>query len=323
MHRNVGVFIIGLAAIANLHAGYIQIGGNTGLTSTNSNGMVGTTGGFGENAYGSTLWQGTAGGVNETGSGVLCAGATVSTCSATTGMPSGEASNEFAAANGVTFSMLNEQIGNTNENLWVAPQDGTSTVTIPIGIFGVTNAYTMINDEYGVANQSPTTVTFDFLNPANDLTFTLVNGTVIRDTFDCTGGTGLGVNCTQYASSLVTTNMYGENGASLGAIAPTVTPNVTAFNVWTGTYSYGTGNYTNTNGNLYLDAQDFYLGPASANDTLESIVISDTAGSAVKTSRDGLSAITVQTTSAPEPSTVVLFVTGIGAVAMRRRPNQL
>jgi len=74
---------------------------------------------------------------------------------------------------------------------------------------------------------------------------------------------------------------------------------------------------------LYLDAQDFYLGPASANDTLESIVISDTAGSAVKTSRDGLSAITVQTTSAPEPSTVVLFVTGIGAVAMRRRRNQL
>jgi hypothetical protein len=195
--------------------------------------------------------------------------------------------------------------GDSNSNVWAAPNTGTSSITIPIGIFGVTNVYTMLNDEYGVVGGTPTTVQFNFSNGSYE-SFTLVNGQTIADSFDCIGGT-----CPTYATTL--------SGGTYAETAGTDTGGtVSAFEVWAGTYGGpGTGAYNNTNGDINLDAQNFSLGSTAAGLTLTNVVITDTAGGTVKVSRDELSAITVQTT--PEPSTIFLVTAGIGAVGLLRR----
>lgn len=317
MFRNFALIAVGLAGIANLNASYIQIGGNTGLTSSN---VTGST--FVEAAYAGTNFQGTT----PTGSNgsVLCAGATIGTCTsqANSATPMGEPSNEFATGNGVTFALINES---TNLGVWAAPNTGTNSMTVTLNIFGVTNVYTLLNDEYGVNGSSPTTVKFTFSDTSTE-TFTLVNGKVIREAIQCTGGSGLTTcNNQNWASTLDTTNMYGLNGALIGAITPTTTANVTAFNVWSGTYTGGTANRANTTGNLYMDAQNFYLGSAASGLTLVNMTITDTAGGVSQISRDLLSAVTVQTASGatPEPSTGLLIASAVGGFAwIRRRRKQ-
>jgi hypothetical protein len=318
MFRHVAIFTIALAGIVNLNAGQIMVGGNSGLTS--ASGTTETTTGSASTAglqpYNSTLYQG----VSSPGytSGNLCAGATTSTCASTTGYPNGETNNEFLSGNGVTFAMINQTISGVGEGVWAATNTAgtgavpvTSTITIPIGIFGVTNVETMLNDQFGLASTSDTTVQFVFTNPAFNETFTLMNGTVIRDTYSCTTGT-----CPTYATGLDTTHMFDINGNSLGLIGATTTANVTAFNLWSGTYTSTAGAYNGTSGNLYLDAQNFYLGSFASNQTLASIVITDT-NTAAKQSRIGLSAVTLLAT--PEPSTIFLIGAGIAGIGLLRR----
>jgi hypothetical protein len=327
MFRYIAILIVGSVTIANLCAGpvQIQIGGNTGLTNTyNVSGNDITQSGVPESAYAGTLFTGTGATAAGSNGSVLCAGATQGTCTAqaSSAVPAGEPNNEFATSNGVTFSMINQP--GTSDAVWATMPSGTNTITIPIGIFGVTNVYTMLNDEFGIVNANTTDVTFDFANPAEDETFDLVDGTVIRDDFDCTGGSGLSTcQSFNYATTL-SSNAYSELGCVIGSggCAAAGSPDVTAFNVWTGSYGQGAGHYINTTGNLFLDAQDFYLGSNGVNTVLTQIVITDTAGSTPQVSRDGLSAITVEA-SAPEPSTVFLAMTGIGVVGfIRRRRNQ-
>jgi hypothetical protein len=308
-------------AIATSYAGSVTfIGGNAGLTT--SSGI--TVSGFTQKAYNVTATQGVTT-TAEVGSGVLCAGATTGTCTATTGFPGGEPSNEFASSNGVTFALLNQVVSSTNEGVWVAPNTGTNSITIPIGIFGVTDVDTMLNDEYGVNNATPTTVQFNFGNSTSE-TFTLVNGTVIRDDFNCQGGSGVtACQALNYATTLNIVNGYSTSGGSLGAFGSIAagTAYVKGFNVWTGTYSGGTGSYVNTNGTLNLDAQDFVLGSMAVGQTLTSVTLTDTAGSSSLVSRDFLSGVTVLSSGSsaptPEPSTVLLVMSGLGLVIVGRR----
>jgi hypothetical protein len=225
--------------------------------------------------------------------------------------------------------MINQVVGATNENVWAAPNSGTSSITIPLGIFGVTDVYTMMNDQYGINSATPTTVQFNFGNSTSE-SFTLVNGTVIRDEFNCTGGANVATcQALNYATSLNIVNGYSTTGSSLGAYGSIAagTAYVRAFNVWSGTYGTGTGSYNLTSGTLSLDAQDFQLGSLAVGQTLTSVTITDTAGASTKVSRDILSAITVASSGAaatPEPSTVLLLVGGLGSLvfAGRRRKQQ-
>ena len=327
MFRILSVSAVALAGIMTLNAGQIQLGGANGLTSGTVTFSTTGSGADGLLGYNAATFQSVS--TITGGTGNLCKGpALPNPCAAgnvvavPTAVPNGETtgSGEYATANGVTFSMINQ--GDGVSNAWVASNTGTSTFTIPVGIFGVDSAWTMLNDEYGVSGQSPTTVTFNFGTTASNanagsITFTLVNGTVIRDSLQCTTNT---TNCSQYATSLDTTHMFSTTGASLGAITTTAVPNVTAFNVWSGSYTGGTGNYSGTTGNAYLDAQKFSLGTAYMSDYLVNIVITDASGSTAKVSRDTLSAITID--PAPEPSSVFLLVAGLavmGYFSYRRR----
>jgi len=317
MNRHIAILTLGLAAVVGLSAGTIQIGGTSGLSSTytvvGQGGITATTtatqgggGVFGETTYGKTLAQGTS------------PSATVPAIGST------------LTAGGVTFQMINDSV-NTTDQVWVGtndpaglngnPNPSTTTFTIPMGIFGVTNVYTMLNDTYGVSGANNTDVTFNFgsTGTSGSLTFDLVNGQVIADSWDCLAGSGLATCLTaNYATSL-----SGSTFAYTSSTAVAVGATVQSLGVaWSGTYANTTiTNYANTSGNLFLDAQNFYLGTfASPSTELYNIVITDSNTGAFN-SRTELSAITVaQTVTTPEPSTVFLALAGILAlVALGRR----
>jgi len=318
-------------AMATLNAGPIQlqIGGNNGLTVGTVTQAVtgGATGTVGEAAYIGSLPPSSTSFTRT--SGVPA-----------TGSPNGEvAGGQLLTVNdngtNVTFAMINDS-ANPTANMWLSsntngttgsPIVTTDTILMGgLGVFGVTNVWTMLNDQYGnlaYNNGKNTQVTFNFTTAGGGavapLTFTLTNGVTIRDSVNCTsagGATGTGVGtCTAlgYQNSLDTANNYDPTGA----LNPASGPNVHAFNVWTGTYNTGGGNYANTaNGAVYLDGQNFSLGSAYANDYLTSIqIVGTTTGT--RQSRDVLSAITVGAAT-PEPSTWLLVTAGFGAIGFFR-----
>ncbi len=195
MVRYTGILILGLTAIARLNAGQIAIGsGLNGVNGLTSGTVTATTtatqangGKFGEQSY-------TNGGILQT---------------TTTSTPPPTGGNSLTG-NGITFQMINDSGANASANMWAGTNDiagGTyactpgptctnpnpvsTTFTIPIGIFGVTDVYTMLNDEYAsktanVGNGAgvTTTVQFNFGSASSGLgflgseTFKLVNGTV-------------------------------------------------------------------------------------------------------------------------------------------------
>jgi len=335
MFRNIAIFIISSGVIATLNAGPIQLqigsgtNGANGLTAGTVTQVVtgGATGTVGEAAYiGSLPPSSTA--FTRT-SGVPASG-----------YPNGETpGGQLLTVNdngtNVTFAMINDS-ANPTANMWLssntngtvgAPIVTTDTILMGgLGVFGVSNVWTMLNDQYGSLaynNGQNTQVVFNFTTATGGavtpLTFTLTNGVTIRDSVNCTaagGATGTGVStCTAlgYQNTLDTANSYGTTGG----LNPASGPSVHAFNVWSGTYNTGSGNYANTNnGAVYLDGQNFSLGSAYANDYLTSIqIIGTTTGT--RQSRDVLSAITVQA-STPEPSTWLLLAGGFGVIGFAR-----
>ncbi len=327
--RHIALIAVALAGIANLNASYIQIGGNVGLTSTTlgsgSGGTISTTGGAAQGAYSGSLWSGT--GANNTGSSgtvtgsngsVLCAGpgfpSPTCTTQANSAVPFAEPSDEFATANGVTFALLNQTLTGPTRYMsaWAtANSAGTSSITIPIGIFGVTNVYTMLNDQYGINGSSPITVSFTFDNAADNETFTLVEGTSIRSAVQCLSGSALSACQTAGYANTLGTGSYAESTNS--------SARVSASNVWSGTYTASSGVYANTSGNMYLDMQNFSLAVPST-DTLVSMTITgvSSAFNSGLNSRAVLSAVTVQTAATPEPSTSLLLAAGLGLFAFVR-----
>ena len=322
MHRQIAIITLGLAAVAGLNAGQIQIGsglnGTNGLTSVytvaGQGGITASTtatqasgGTFGETTYAKTLYQN-------------------STLSSTAPTPGSQ-----VTAGGVTFNLINDAISGP-PNFWAGTNDGagvsgnpnpsTTTITIPMGIFGVTNVYTMLNDEYGVSGANNVDVTFNFGagGLGGSLTFDLVNGQVYADSFDCLAGSGLSA-CALNNYAMTVDSVHSFNAAGVQVVPSAGTATVSSLGVaWSGTYSASTlAPYANTSGNLFLDAQNFYLG-SFAGSYLYNVVITDT-NTGLYTSRTELSAITVAS-STPEPSTWLLFGTGIAAVffvAKRRK----
>ena len=337
MRRHIGIFIIGSVAVATLNAGSVQIqigsgtNGVNGLTAgTVTQGVVGATGTLGEAAYIGNL---PPGGTALTYTSGVPVG----------GYPNGETSGGQAltvndGGTNVTFAMIDDSAHPT-ANMWDTSNTTTGTVGTPIvttdtiamgglGVFGVSNVWTMLNDQYGslTYNSGQTTqVTFNFTTLTGGfvapLTFTLTNGVEIRGAVNCTAGTGLSAcQAFAYQNGLDTTNDY----STTGALNPSSGPNVSAFNVWTGTYNdtVSGGSYGNTSGNVYLDGQNFNLGSGYANDYLTSVQITD-ADAGSRQSRDILSAITVEGSTlppsgVPEPSTWLLFATGLGVLGFVR-----
>jgi hypothetical protein len=311
---------LGIAAVSCLSAGQIQIGAlvgnvNNGITAnyitsgcaaTNGpsfancvTGSVGTNNFYRERDYAGTLFTNntkTSGAAIPIGYGLGC-----NTVSPGSGC--------LTDTNGVTFALLNDGLnGSSPNNYWTATGDAagaSGTLTIPIGVFNVNEAWTMINDQWGTTGVTNTVVTFYFGTSSNttdagSMSFSLVNGVQVRDATQCGASNASGNNCTTYASTASqATAIYGPVNYSSSGISSTV--------------------YNNTSGTLALDDQAFNFGSAYAGDYLSEVTITDENGG-TQIGRTGISAITVN--QAPEPGTLLMIVGSLGLLGIARFRKQ-
>jgi len=199
------------------------------------------------------------------------------------------------AGSGVTFDMLNDSGASPTKNYWAATGDNgsangasgvTATISIPFGVFGVNTVWTMINFAgSGTSGLNDLTLTFNFGNSAG-----VTNGNTYQVTFK---------DGVEYGSTLV-------GGTHLGA-----TYGVADINgvITQNAFSAGTaGNYTAT-----LDYQKIGIPITFANQYIVNLQITDSGTSGVD--RANISAITVQS---PEPGTILMMLSGIGALGFAR-----
>ena len=163
-----------------------------------------------------------------------------------------------------------------------------------MGVFGVTDVYTLINGFGPNANQTGATVTFTGSAGASE-TFSLVNGINVRDFYQGAYANTINGTTTQQVFSMVD-----QGGANTGS-----TPQTSSAN-------------SGSSGTYVLDAQHFTLDPTFATQTLTGITITNGSGS----SANFLSAVTVAS-PVPEASSFVslglMLALGLGGLAVARR----
>lgn len=348
------VFGVLLAGLAN--AGSVEIGGTSGLTSNyiNQGGGAVCAAGAGNCVAGSTSGFSEANFVTTLYSGATLAGNPFAGYTQTGGEASGQTIANGHNASGTGFAMIagdtvNDSHSATDSaNYWGSTNFVTSTITVPIGVFGATDVWTMLQNEWGIVGGTDTSVTFNFGSASNQIGgYTSV--TVNLNTDD-NAGTNLAANNGEVRAGLICStpgtsdctaagnphNSPLSTGQSLGS---GVTENAYA-NLFSKAYSsIGSGFYAGSSGNAVLDAQQFVFGNTYANDWLVSMTITENDGLTWSSTGQGtsgcnepdpqsscsqtaLTAITVDTASAPEPGTVLLLITGlgcIGAARLRRR----
>jgi PEP-CTERM motif len=319
------ISVLALAAMSVADAGTItlgeiEVGGQTAgpITSpTNAFGLTaayigsGNSGSWTERNFAANLFS------NDSLSNSTLGGST-----APDATPGSAGSQQFVDPNnGVTFALMND--GSTGANLnqfWGSPNNTApslpSSITAPIGISGLTDASILLNDWFGPNGvASNDTITFNFTGDGAK-SVNLSNGNQIADATACSAAsptwTTTATNCTQFAQSV-------SNAGGGSPFIPTTTDIA-----WSANYSNanatGATIYSGTTGNLNLYDISFNLS-AFAGDTLTSITLTDN-NNLQNSSRLVLSAITVVT---PEPSTVLLFVAGLGVMGFigRRRKARL
>jgi hypothetical protein len=329
MHKVVVLSVLVLIGTNLANAGQIQLGsgvnGASGLSATYVTGGTAQTG-WGEFNYDVRLFQNvTQGGLSLTptltgNAYTKTGGQAVATLSDT------GAGAETNSATGVTFNMISDGTnasGNSN-NFWEG--FGANTLTVPVGIYDVTDVWTLINNVWGSPNAVDTTVTFNFGNSANGattkaLTVQLTNaGSVVNGT--PSGQISASVNCTTVAA---TCNNYaiGPTAAS-SSIATSGTgsvllPNITVLTDQVLSTAYnggGTGTtYAGSAGNAVMTDQGFEFGSSFTGLYLVNIQIAEATGGG-SNSQTGLSAITLDAT--PEPSTIWLLVAGFATAGFSR-----
>jgi len=296
------ISILTIAATSFASAGQIEIGAGQNGSGVSTQGLtaayIGSTT-WTERNYVSNLFLNDTisnGTLNGVGTGT---GSTLPTTAA--------GFQQFTDANdNVTFGMMSD--GGNGMNYWGSASPVTlapSSITVPIGVSGASTAYIMLNDYYGLAGLGGVnndTVEFFFGN-GGTLTFSLSNGVQIDSVHNC-----LSVTCPSFSGS---------------------TTSGTTDKAWAGTYAEATNltPFSGTSGNVSLLDLSFSLGDLSGQ-TLTNVVITDNNALALN-SRLALSAITIAGSNAqlvaPEPSTVFLFLAGLGVIGFfghRRKVRQ-
>jgi len=203
-----------------------------------------------------------------------------------------------------------------------------SVVTIPVGVLNVSNVWTMLENTNGLANVANTQVEFDFGATYNATTgldkviLKLTNsggGTSsgqLQSALDCTTPTAC---TTTYASGTpLASSPVTVDGSSTGTLLP-ASVTVTTNNLYSSLYNMvAAGNFVGSSGSAILDDQGFSFGTLYSGDYLVAIKVSELTGGS--NSGTALSAVTVTSfaTATPEPSTVLLFLAGFGAIGFCR-----
>jgi len=356
------VLALGILSVATVSAAgvAIQVGGTAGLTFnyiTQGAGAVCAagagncvTGNFGTGNT-SAPGVGTTGFVEKNYDVRLFQNATNSTTSPTTPVPYAGYNQTSQWTSGGTlgvYSMIQDgSAGGNSNNFWDALS--ANTMLIPVGISNVLDVRTLMDNIWGPEGATDTVVTFNFGSTSNASIFNdivVVNlqnsGTAgsspsgqIGSTVDCTTAVPCGTSNSPNGSAsgplllggTPPTTLSTDNGGTFNAASLTVNAAVLADNMFGGTTNSYTniplGSYAGTTGVMTLDAQKFLLSGLVApnpNEYLVSIVVKELSG-ATPVSQTALSAITVDQAT-PEPSTVFLFLTGIGALGLARFRRQ-
>jgi hypothetical protein len=313
--RLFSVLLLSAAAVSIASAGNLEIGGSlntsTGVSTGGLNAayLAGTT--WFEKGYSAVLFA------NDPISGSSLGGSTVPDATS--------AIQQFTDMNnGVVFGMDSD----ASDQFWASASGtttGTTTITVPVGVFGATQANILLNDYYGVNGTTDATVIFNFVT-AGAVTDTLTNGNQIDSATQCAANSTFFT--TPPAGGTATCTSFGTSTSNAGNVGnPIATTTDTAWNaIYTGNTNHNTTStsgtpFGGTSGSLDLSDIQFNLS-AYSGDTLTSITIKDTANNP-DGSRLALAAISVQAplTATPEPSTIVLLAAGLGLVGFfgRRR----
>jgi hypothetical protein len=322
MQRVTVLAVFALIATSMASAGQIQIGGTNGLTST----YVGSQTGWLAKNYDTRLFQTTT----EAGSLVIPTYTTGSYQYATPPYQTTAATLTDSSA-GVTFAMIADGTSSgtspqASNNFWEGYQ--ATTLTIPVGIFDVTDVWTMMNNIWGTPGAVDTTVTFDFGAAA---TGAVSKALIVQLTNAGSNATGTpsgqistSVDCTTVGSSTCASYAIGPTAAS-SSIATSGSGSSTLSNITVLTdrvlsmgYNGGGGTsvFAGSSGNVVLGDQGFQFGTAFNGLYLVDVKIAEASGTG-NTSQTALSAITVDATT-PEPSTVWLLLSGFGAAGLSR-----
>jgi hypothetical protein len=244
--------------------------------------------------------------------------------------------------NGQTFAMLNDN--GTTQNVWVSTN--SNMVTIPVGISAVGDAWLMLNNYWGTANEQDTDVYFTFGSTSNatsgltmvEVELTNANSTVtggnsgqMRSAVSCLSGNA-GLNAYSTCENFAGGNILSSSNPTtlINGVPQPTGIQVLGDTIYSSGYTNTTAtNFANTSGNVQLNDLGFQFGNAFDGLYLVSIGVQEnfpnlSSGSLnANLSATALSAITIDTV--PEPSTWSLLMGGIVAVGIggfRRRQRR-
>lgn len=266
MVRFLTIGITGLILAAVASAGQIEIGagtnGSKGLTNnyiTVAGSVPTNLGGFTEQNYVNAMFENavsipptTAPFTGYTTTGTIAAGDTMKDSAADGGK-------------GVTFAMIAGDSSNgTSANFWQGASGATpadNEITIPVGVYGVADVWTMINLIDGSNSMRDANIYFNFGAAAT--------GTIATTVEVKLGDSGATVSASpagQLQDGVLCSGCSGDNGPTLGTSNPNTVPagagvTVITDNIYDQFYSnvceLGVGSIGCNGGNVVLDDQGF------------------------------------------------------------------
>jgi len=229
----------------------------------------------------------------------------------------------FMPASAPEFNLIGDSVNTSSVQDWASVSAGTtsaSTISIPVGIFGVADVSTMLNTVGGQTTGGTVCTTGNGLNAGTGCTNTDSYAYVTLN-FSTTAS-GATVQSETFALMNGVTQANILDGATAGTSGSTSDYNV----VYLGqTYAVNTGQVwsskitggANTNDTLVLDYQEFPVFEQFQSLYLTNITVTDTGSANPNTNNhEILSAVTI--TPTPEPSTLLLLGAGLGVIGLTR-----